>query len=126
MIGGIDVVIPAIGCASAMDVCARIIQRCWPKARFEDAITGETYCEYSEIPIGRVQELFAYRDCDAQSSWVADAVESPPNSMLYLILSSDSVTLVSDEPDAPEVSAIIRSIRATLEMDILNLWAEAA
>lgn len=126
MIGGVDIIIPASGDSSAMDVCARIVQRCWQQARFEDAVTGETYSEYAEIPIGRVRELLAYRDCEAAAAWNADTAVSPPNSMLYLILSANSVTMVVDDPDAADVSAIIRSIRATLEMDILNTFAEAA
>ncbi len=126
MIGGTDIVIPAVGDASALDACARVVQRCWPHARFEDAETGEKYAWYGDIPFGRVRELFAYPDDKAEAAWDADRPDSPPNSMLYLILSPDSVTAVLDDPDAADMRAMLEGFRTLLRTDILNTYAEAA
>jgi hypothetical protein len=126
MIGGTDIVIPAVGDSPALDACARIVQRRWPHATFENAVTGEKYARYSEIPLGRVRELLAYPDASAEAAWDADSPDSPANSMLYLILSPDSVTVVLDEPNAPDMQAMLEAFRTVLETDILNTFAGAA
>lgn len=125
MIGGTDIVMPAKGDAAALDACARVIGRHWPQARFEDAITGEKFRHYSEIPIGRLRELLAYPNAEAESKWDADSSDSPPNSMLYIILSDESVTAVLDDASSDEMRSILDSMRAVLQMDILNTDAEA-
>jgi hypothetical protein len=126
MIGGTDVVIPACGSPAALDGCIRTIRRYWPCARFENAVTGEKYGAYGEIPIGRVSELLFYPSAAAEAAWDADSPHSPPNSMLYLILSADTITAVVDDPTAVEMRPIIESLRAVLRMDILNIYAVAA
>jgi hypothetical protein len=131
MIGGVDVVIPAVGDPATLEACARIVQRLWPHARFEDAETGERYARCGDIPFGRVRELFAYPDEGAKSAWDADSPDSPPNSMLYLILSPDSVTAVLDDPNTPEMQAMLEAIRnmmceRKLSPDFEEPWAEAA
>ncbi|HEY7329946.1 MAG TPA: hypothetical protein VH592_20085 [Gemmataceae bacterium] len=129
MIGGVDVVIPAVGDGAALEACVRIVQRCWPHARFEDVETGEKYAWYGDIPLGRVRELFAYSDAQAEAAWDADRPDSPPNSMLYLILSPDFVTVVIDDPNTAEMRAMLESFRTILSpikwMD-LNIEARAA
>src|SRR5580700_7265415 len=97
MIGGNDIVIPAAGTPASLEACVRAIRRYWPHARFENAETAEKYT--SEIPFGRLKQLFAYPDEEAESMWDQDSPDSPINSMLYLILSQDSVTVVVDDPD---------------------------
>lgn len=131
MIGGKDIVIPAVGDPATLDACVRIVQRRWPHARFEDAETGEKYEQYGDLPLGRVRELFAYPDKQAEAAWDAGNHETPPNSMLYLILSPDSVTAVLDDPDAADMQAILDSIRGImrdriLSPDIDEKYAEAA
>lgn len=126
MIGGTDIVIPAVGDPAALEACARIVQRRWPHARFEDADTGEKFSWYGDIPLGRVRELFAYPDETAEAAWDADSAESPPNSMLYLILSPDCVTAVLDDPHTADMRALLESFRTMLWMDILNSYARAA
>lgn len=129
MIGGIDVVIPAVGDAAALEACLRIVQRQWPHARFEDAESGEKYARYDDIPLGRVRELFAYSDAQAESSWDADRDDSPPNSMLYLILSSEFLTVVLDDPNTADMQVMLESFRMILSplkwMDV-DLDARAA
>ena len=106
--------------------CRRVIQRYWPHARFEDAETGDKYSCYGEIPFGRVRELLAYPDADAEAAWDSDSPDSPPNSMLYLIRSLESVTVVLDDPRTAEMRSILESVRTMLWQDILNAYARAA
>ncbi|HQU44156.1 MAG TPA: hypothetical protein PK867_15155 [Pirellulales bacterium] len=126
MIGGTDIIIPATGDPAALDICARIVRRYWPQARFEDAVTGEKYAQYGEIPLGCVRELLVYRDAHAESAWDADDANSPENSMLYLILSGDSITVVLDDPDAADMRSIVGSLRTSLEAAIQRTYAAAA
>jgi hypothetical protein len=130
MIGGTDIVIPAVGTPASLDACARVVQRQWPHARFENAETGEKYAAYGDIPIGRIRHLLAYPNAEAQALWDADSPDSPVNSMLYLILSEQSVTAVLDDPNAGEMPALLEGIKTMMEMEILNTdafcYAEAA
>jgi hypothetical protein len=114
MIGGTDVVIPATGDVAALDTCARIIQRYWPRARFEDAITGKKYGSYGDIPVGGVRELFAYPDASAEAAWDTDDAVAERNTMIYLILTPEAVTAVLDDPHAPDMRSILDSIRNAL------------
>lgn len=126
MIGGTDIVIPATGDAASLDACVRIIRRYWPQARFEDAVSGDKYSSFSDIPFGYVQELLAYPTAEAEAAWDADSPDSPPNSMLYLIRSPESITAVLDDPHAAGMRSLLESMQYVLQMDILNIIAEAA
>ncbi len=110
MIGGNDIVIPAVGDSAALEACLRIVQRHWPHARFEDALTGDKYSRCGEIPLGRVREVLAYPDADAEAAWDADSPDSPPNSMLYLIVSPNFITAVLDDPTAADMHSILEFI----------------
>ncbi len=120
MIGGKDIVIPAVGSPASLDACVRVVQREWPHARFEDAETGKKYSTYGDIPIGQIRHLLAYPNAEAEDLWDADSPDSPVNSMLYLILSENSVTAVLDDPNAGEMPAILEGIRTMMEMEIWN------
>ena len=111
MIGGSDIVFPAVGDSAALEACARIVGRHWPNIRFEDAITGDKYQRLGDIPFGRVRELLAYLDSGAEAAWDADSPDSPENSMLYLIVRPQDVTVVLDNPNTPEMRSILESIR---------------
>jgi hypothetical protein len=126
MIGGDDIVIPAVGDAAALEACVRIVQRRWPRARFEDALSGHKYDSYGEIPFGFVRELFAYPDAAAEAMWDADSPDSPPNSLLYLIVSSEFITAVLDDPTSADMRSILRSIRQLMWMDFSNNHVGAA
>ncbi len=125
MIGGNDIVIPAVDDPAALEACIRIVQRHWPHARFEDAVTGDKYNCCAEIPLGHVHEVLVYPDADAEARWDADSPDSPPNSMLYLILSPNFITMVLDDPNTAEMRSILESIRGIM-WDILNTYSEAA
>ena len=126
MIGGIDIIIPAIGNPAALDDCVRVIRRYWPRARYEDAISGEKLRDYNAVPSVSIKQLLIYRDERAEEAWDSENPEAPPNTMIYLILSTDFVTVVLDDPNAEEMRLILESVRSYLGMDILNTVAEAA
>ena len=123
MVAVADIVIAASGDPVALDACARLVQRHWHQARFENAITGEKYPNYDDIPFGRVREIFAYPSPQAEAAWNADSPDGPLNSMLHLILSPQGVTAVLDDPTAANMQPILESIRASLKMDSLNTYA---
>ena len=114
MIGGNDIVFPAVGDPAALEACARIVGRHWPNVRFEDAITGDKYRRLDDIPLDRVQELLAYPDADAEAAWDADCDDSAENSMMYLIARPEDITVVVDNPDTVEMRSILAAIRDLL------------
>ncbi len=126
MIGGNDIVFPAVGDSAALEACARIVGRHWPHIRFEDAITGEKYQRLGDIPLGQVRELLAYPNADAEAAWDADSADSPENSMLYLIVRPEDITVVLDNPDTAEMQSILNAIHDLLWTDILSTYARAA
>lgn len=115
MIGGIDVVVPAKGDSGALDACVRIIREYWPNAVFENAESGDKFSRYPELSFGKLRELLIYPDKDAEKAWDKGDADVCKNSMLYLIRSSDNVTLVTDDPSTPEMQAILDSMRQSLE-----------
>jgi hypothetical protein len=131
MIGGTDVVIRGIGDSAALEACARIVQRSWPRARFEDADTGDKYAAWDDIPSGQVRELFAYPNEQSEAAWDEGSPEAPANSMLYLLLSADGITAVLDDPSTAEMQMILDSIRTlmrerTLSPDMEEQYVEVA
>jgi len=114
MIGGRDIVFPTIGDPASLEACARIIQRHWPNIRFENAVTGDKYERLSAIPFGKVRELLAYPDADAEAAWDGDSSSSAENSMLYLIVRPRDFTVVIDNPDTDEMQSILKAIRYSL------------
>ncbi len=79
MIGGNDIVFPAVGDSAALEACARIVGRCWPDVRFEDAITGDKYRRFGDIPFGKVRELLAYLSAEAEAPiFTGVACGTPP------------------------------------------------
>lgn len=126
MIGGTDIVIPAKGDSEALDACVRIIREYWPQARFENALTGEKYTNYQDLPFGLLRELFVYPDALAEAAWDQGDPSAATNSMVYLILSPEQVTAILDDPNTTKMRSMLESIRSSLAMDILNTYAEAA
>lgn len=126
MIGGNDIVFPAVGDSASLEACARIVKRHWPNARFEDAITGDKYHRLYEIPFGRLRELLAYPNADAEATWDADNPGFVENSMLYLIVRPEDITVVVDNPGTAEMQSILGAIRDLLWTDILSNYARAA
>jgi hypothetical protein len=127
MIGGTDIVFPAVGDPASLEECVRIVARFWPEIRFEDAITGHKYCCLADIPFGHASELLVYRDAAAQASWDADSCSSPENSMLNLIVRPEELTVVVDNPDTAEMQSILGAVRDFLRTyHLMPEYAEAA
>lgn len=126
MIGGTDIVFPAVGDSAALEACARIVRRHWPDVRFEDAITGQKYSQLGDIPLGKVRELLAYPDDESEAAWDSDSPNSPENSMLSLIVRPEDVTVVLDNPDTPQMQSLLNAIHEMLWADIYMTYARAA
>jgi hypothetical protein len=126
VIGGSDIVFPAVGDSAALEACARIIGRYWPDIRFEDAITGDKYQRLGDIPLGLVRELLAYPDENAEIAWDSDNPDCPENSMLYLILRPEEITVVLDNPNTEQMQSILEAIRDYLWTDIIATYVRAA
>jgi len=126
MIGGSDMVFPAVGDAATLEACARIVARRWPDVRFEDAVTGDKYPRLSEIPFGKIRQLLAYPNAGAEAAWDADSPDSPENSMLLLIARPDDFTVVLDNPETAEMRSLLDAIHNLLWEDIHNAYARAA
>ncbi len=126
MIGGNDIVFPAVGDSASLEACARIVGRRWREARFEDAITGDKYQHLGDIPFGNVRELLVYPDAAAEAAWDADSPDSAENSMICLIVRPEDLTLVLDNPQTAEMRSILGAIHELLWTDILWTYARAA
>lgn len=114
MIGGNDVVFGAVGDSASLEACARIIRKCWPDVRFEDAVTGAKYSRTADVPFGSIKELLAYPNQEAEACWDSDSPDSPENSMLSIIVRERDVTVVLDNPCTPEMRSILEGIRGAL------------
>ena len=79
-----------------------------------------------EAVVGRVRELLAYPDDSAAAAWDADSPDTPPNSMLYLILSPDSVTVVLDDSNTADMRAMLEGFRTMLVTEIEKIYLRAA
>jgi hypothetical protein len=102
------------------------VARYWPHVRFEDAITGDKYQRLGEVPFGKVKELLAYADAEAEAAWDSDRPDSAENSMLNLIVRPEDVTVVLDNPNTAEMRAILTAIHDLIWPDILLTYARAA
>lgn len=123
MIGGIDVRIPTRAGVTSSEVAVRAIRQRWPKAVFENGLTGDHYDVFWKIPFGEIEELFVYKDSDAAALWDAEgAVAEASNSMIHMISDPDLLTVVVDEKDA-EMELILSSIRSGLSDEILYIPA---
>jgi hypothetical protein len=126
MIGGNDIVFPAVGDSASLEACARIVRRWWPQVRFEDAVTGDKYQRLDHVPFGLVRELLAYVNADAEAAWDADSPDAAVNSMLYLVVRPEDITLVMDDPSTADMRSMLDAIRNYLWTDIRLNYARAA
>ena len=122
MIGGIDIAIPTQAGDLSLVAAVRAIQQYWPNAVFENGVTGERYGRLAEVPFGRIDEVFVYRDSAVADAWEAEgAVPELYDTMVHVIADDDRVTLVVDSTEGPmaELSAAVRS---GLSDDILRSY----
>jgi hypothetical protein len=102
MIGGNDIVFGAVGDSASLEACARMIRRCWPHVRFENAVTGEKYARMTDVPFGSVREL------------------------LYIIAREKDITVVLDNPGTADMQRILEGIRGVLWAYVESTFARAA
>lgn len=118
MIGGVDVRIPTSAGRQAMEVAVRAVRQAWPRSVFENGRTGDRYDRFQQIPFGRMEELFVYRDADAENRWnEKGAVPELANTMIHLLHDQGLITVVIDNHDE-EVDAILGAIRSGLNDSI--------
>jgi hypothetical protein len=126
MIGGIDVAIPTNCGPMSIEIAVRAIRQRWPHAEYENGITGDRYHEFGQIPFGKLEEIFVYRDGAAADRWDADgAIPSLRNTMIHLVADPELVTVVVDERDA-EMEAIVTAISSALRDKVPPIPAESA
>jgi hypothetical protein len=120
MIGGIDVRLPTRAGDSSMEVAVRAIRHQWPRAEFEDAVSGERYQHFWQIPFATAKELFVYRDSAAARQWDEEgAVPAAFNTMIHLLSDDDMLTVVVDE-ETSEMRQLIAAIASVLRDEILQ------
>jgi hypothetical protein len=123
MIGGIERRVPTRAGRSALEPAVRAVRQFWPKAVFENAETGDRYDEFWEVPLGRLDEIFVYRDAAAADGWEAEgAVPRLRNTMVHLIADEDAITVVVDEKDS-FFAELIDTISSALGDDLFALLA---
>jgi hypothetical protein len=126
MIGGIDVHLPTMAGDSSTEVAVRAIRQRWPRAVFENGITGERYDHFWQIPFGEIEELFVYRDSASADTWDdKGAIPAVYNMMIHLIPDDDLLTVVMDEKDSA-MEELLAAIKSGLSDEILYIPAEAA
>ena len=126
MIGGIDIAIPTQAGDLSLVAAVRAIMQYWPKAVFEDGVTGERYARLTEVPFGRIGEIFIYRDSAVADAWEAEgAVPELYDTMVHVIADHDRITLVVDSTEGL-MADLIATVRSGLNDDILHVFAEAA
>jgi hypothetical protein len=108
MIGGSDYVIPTPAGKSALDACLKVIQRRWPEAVAQDALTATPLLPLDAVPGGQWTELFVYRDAVAAREW--DRQEASPEligTMVHLTFSDANVTVTVDDTPPAEIKAMV-------------------
>lgn len=126
MIGGLDIDLPTFGNRSSVEVAVRAIRQIWPRSVFENTDTGDRYVFFWQIPFGKIDGLFVYRDAAIADAWDDEgAVPSLRNTMIHVIADDETITVVVDERDS-EMSEVIAAITSGLRDDIHYIRAEAA
>jgi hypothetical protein len=124
VIGGIDIKIPTRSGALSVEVAVRAIRQRWPRAEFENGITGDRYHDFGQIPFGMIEEVFVYQDCAFADRWDGDgAVPELSNTMIHIIADKDLITVVVDDRDG-RIEEILGAISSALGDDILYIPAE--
>lgn len=126
MIGGIDITIPIQAGDSSLVAAVRAIVQYWPNAAFENGVSGERYDRFADIPFGRIEELFVYRDAQTARAWDIDgAVPELYDTMVHLIVDDDRLALVVDSTEGP-MAELIDAVRSALSDTIHHVLAAAA
>jgi len=117
MIGGADVILSTgLSPADALDTAVRMVARGWKRAVFQSGDTGRVFDAYPQIAFAGLTELLAYRDRAAFDSWEQlGADPSNGNTMVHLLApGSGELTVVVDDPSAPQMKELLDAIRDAL------------
>lgn len=126
MIGGIDVRLRTMAGDSSTEVAVRAIRQRWPRAVFENGITGERYDHFWQIPFGEIDEMFVYRDAAFADRWDTEgAIPDVYNTMIHLIHDGDLLTVVIDEKDRA-MEELLAAIESGLDDEIHHITVELA
>ena len=114
-IGGIDILVYG---DIALDMATRLIVKQWPNAVYENAITGDFYDAYENVPFVKIKELFVYKDKSIFDLWESNVdlctvLASENNMMIYLLKGVDYLSLVCDERD-DFINGIVESLNCPL------------
>ena len=124
MIGGIDIEIPTRSGAASIEVAVRVIRQRWQYAEFENGVTGDRYHEFRDIPFGKLDEIFVYRDRPIADRWDEEgAIPELYNTMIHVIADEELISVVVDERDAL-IEEIVAAISSALGDDIFYVPAE--
>lgn len=127
MIGRHDLTFPSETASEVMEGVMRLLRACWSEAIVENAETGELLESHSEFIAEVPAELLIYKNAAARDSWTANgAIPDNENLMVHVLRGDRSITVVVDDPHAPEMSLIIDSIRDHIYQDIFWIRAHAA
>ena len=118
-IGGSDVIIKTKVNSTVMPTVVKTIIQYWPKATFENAISGDKFDKYGKIPFKQLDELFIHRDAEIEIA--CDSGEWPPNTMIYVIARDNDFTIIVDDPEDAEMKKIIDAIKLAIKNDQLKV-----
>lgn len=125
MIGGIEKDIETNAGDASIEVAIRAIRHEWPNALFEDALSGERFETFEQVPFGVTQEIFVYQDETAYDDWEAmGAVPQLSNTMIHLIHDDGFLTIVFDKLDGT-IDKIVSGIQSALKDEVHHVFAEA-
>lgn len=113
MIGGKDIIFHTSLNAGKLlqDICELIIQS-WKEAIIEDAHTGEIINNFNGI-----ESVFVYKDKKSASLWEEFGYSSEhKNTMIQIIVKSETMTIVIDEEDD-----FMRKIITDINVKILHV-----
>jgi hypothetical protein len=123
MIGGIDIQLPTRAGDSAVEVAVRAVRQHWPHAVFENGDTGDRYDHFWQIPFGKLDEIFVYRDSEAADGWDADgAIPALYNTMVHILADEGMITVVIDERTAA-MDGLVAAVFSALSDEALYVPA---
>lgn len=118
MIGGCDIVLTSSYLTEDLiHHAAEAILNIWTKGVIEAADTENKLLQLSDLFGGTYKEVFVYRDLDSHASWTRHGwTRNNCTSMIHLLAYFDTGTLtcVLENPDNPELKAILEAIQVRI------------
>ena len=113
MIGGTDVIFETgLQQAQSLEIAVRTVARIWPRAVFQDALTGEILDSIDLIPFTRMKELLCYRDAAACQQWDALGADAATENTMIHLLAYDAgrLTVVVDNVARGDAAIFLSAI----------------